>query len=90
MLAWGRDNSEGGLGDGGMTSTTGAVQVSGLTNASQVSAGGQFSLAVHVVPWVALPPQSSPVRRSHLAMTTARSGVPAGPPGPRSQPGKMI
>jgi hypothetical protein len=58
VLAWGGDNSEGELGDGGMTSTTGAVQVSGLTNASKVSAGRQFSLAVHVAPWVALPPQS--------------------------------
>ena len=34
----------------------GMLTVSGLTNASQVSAGGRFSLAVHVEPWVVLAP----------------------------------
>ncbi len=55
VLAWG-DNSAGELGDGGTTSTIGPVQVPGLTNVSQVSAGGQFSLAVHVPPWIVLAP----------------------------------
>jgi alpha-tubulin suppressor-like RCC1 family protein len=55
VLAWG-DNSAGELGDGGTASTIGPVQVSGLTNASQVSAGGRYSLAVHVVPCIVLAP----------------------------------
>jgi hypothetical protein len=55
VLAWG-DNSAGELGDGGTASAIGPVQVSGLTNASQVSAGGRFSLAVHVEPWTVLAP----------------------------------
>jgi hypothetical protein len=55
VLAWG-DNSAGELGDGGTASAIGPVQVAGLTNASQVSAGGQFSLAIHVEPWTVLAP----------------------------------
>jgi alpha-tubulin suppressor-like RCC1 family protein len=55
VLAWG-DNSAGELGDGGTASAVGPVQVAGLTNASQVSAGGQFSLAIHVEPWTVLAP----------------------------------
>jgi len=34
------------LGDGATGGTSGPVQVAGLTGASQVSAGAQFSLAV--------------------------------------------
>jgi alpha-tubulin suppressor-like RCC1 family protein len=49
-LAWG-DNSAGELGDGSTASAVGAVQVASLTSASQVSAGGEFSLAIYVPPW---------------------------------------
>lgn len=45
VLAWGA-NYSGQLGDGSTASVTGSVQVSGLSTASQVSAGGGFSLAV--------------------------------------------
>jgi len=45
VLAWG-GNAQGQLGDGAAGGTSGPVQVAGLTGASQVSAGAQFSLAV--------------------------------------------
>jgi alpha-tubulin suppressor-like RCC1 family protein len=45
VLAWG-GNSQGQLGDGATGGTSGPVQVVGLTGASQLSAGAQFSLAV--------------------------------------------
>jgi alpha-tubulin suppressor-like RCC1 family protein len=54
VLAWG-DNSSGGLGDGSRASATGPVQVTGLTNALQVSAGWGSSYAVYVPQLVALP-----------------------------------
>jgi alpha-tubulin suppressor-like RCC1 family protein len=53
VLAWG-GNSQGQLGDGSIGGTNGPVQVGGLARASQVSAGGQFSLAVYTPPLVAL------------------------------------
>jgi alpha-tubulin suppressor-like RCC1 family protein len=56
VWAWG-DNSAGELGDGSTTGTIGAVLVPGLVNVSQVSAGGKFSLAVHVAPLTILPSQ---------------------------------
>lgn len=52
-LAWG-DNSAGELGDGSMAAVVGAVPVAGLSSASQVSAGGRFSLAIFVPPWTFL------------------------------------
>ncbi len=52
VLAWG-SNTGGQLGIGTTAPVTGPVQVTGLTAASQVSAGGRaFSLAVHTVPWI--------------------------------------
>ena len=48
VLAWG-SNGSGQLGNGTTTDPAGAVQVTGLTNATQVAAGGRFSLAVHTV-----------------------------------------
>lgn len=57
VLAWG-DNGNGELGDGGTASVTGPVQVSGLANATQVSAGGYFSLAIHIAPLLILAPNS--------------------------------
>jgi alpha-tubulin suppressor-like RCC1 family protein len=53
VLAWG-DNSQGELGDGSTASAAGAVQVTGMTSASQVSAGGRFSLAIFAPPWIIL------------------------------------
>jgi alpha-tubulin suppressor-like RCC1 family protein len=47
-LAWG-SNGSGQLGNGTTTDPAGPVQVTGLANATQVAAGGQFSLAVHTV-----------------------------------------
>jgi alpha-tubulin suppressor-like RCC1 family protein len=55
VLAWG-DNSAGELGDGSTASAVGAVRVAGLTTASQVSAGGRFSLAIFAPPWIILAP----------------------------------
>jgi hypothetical protein len=51
VLAWGRDG-DGQLGNGIMYAQTGfpPVLVSALTSASQVSAGGEFSLAVYLPP----------------------------------------
>jgi alpha-tubulin suppressor-like RCC1 family protein len=54
VLAWG-DNWDGELGDGSTVAVVGPVQVVGLTTASQVSAGDQFSLAVYQPPPVAEP-----------------------------------
>jgi alpha-tubulin suppressor-like RCC1 family protein len=48
VLAWG-SNGFGQLGNGSTTDPAGPVQVTGLTNATQVSAGARFSLAVHTV-----------------------------------------
>jgi alpha-tubulin suppressor-like RCC1 family protein len=47
-LAWG-DNRRGQLGNGITADPAGPVQVTGLANATQVAAGGRFSLAVHTV-----------------------------------------
>ena len=52
VLAWG-SNQVGQLGNGTRDSVTGPVQVTGLTAATQVAAGGRgFSLAVHTVPYL--------------------------------------
>ncbi len=54
VLAWG-DNTRGELGDGSRAAASGPVQVTGLTSASQVSAGSRFSLAVGELPAVGSP-----------------------------------
>jgi alpha-tubulin suppressor-like RCC1 family protein len=51
VLAWG-GNAHGQLGNGSTAQVTGPVQVTGLTNATQVAAGEDFSLAVHTVPYL--------------------------------------
>jgi alpha-tubulin suppressor-like RCC1 family protein len=48
VLAWG-SNGSGQLGNRTTTDPASAVQVTGLTNATQVAAGERFSLAVHTV-----------------------------------------
>jgi alpha-tubulin suppressor-like RCC1 family protein len=52
VWAWG-SNQDGQLGIGNRNPVTGPVQVTGLTAATQVAAGGRgFSLAVHTVPYL--------------------------------------
>ncbi len=51
VLAWG-NNSYGELGDGSTAAVSGPVQVAGLSNATQVSAGWEFSIAIYMPPWV--------------------------------------
>jgi alpha-tubulin suppressor-like RCC1 family protein len=51
VWAWG-SNGFGQLGNGSTVPVTGPVQVTGLTNATQVAAGERFSLAVHTVPYL--------------------------------------
>jgi alpha-tubulin suppressor-like RCC1 family protein len=59
VLAWGR-GSYCALGNGDYVADSGPVQVTGLTTASQVSVGGDFSLAVYQPPRLA----RKPVRRA--------------------------
>jgi alpha-tubulin suppressor-like RCC1 family protein len=51
VLAWG-GNAYGQLGNGSTAQATGPVQVTGLTNATQVAAGAEFSLTIHTVPYL--------------------------------------
>jgi alpha-tubulin suppressor-like RCC1 family protein len=66
VLAWG-SNGYGQLGNGSTAPVTGPVQVTGLTNATQVAAGGEFSLAVHV-------PVPLPIVPDLTGDTTAQAG----------------
>jgi hypothetical protein len=66
LLAWG-SNGYGQLGNGSTAPVTGPVQVTGLTNATQVAAGGEFSLAVHV-------PVPLPIVPDLTGDTTAQAG----------------
>ena len=66
VLAWGA-NGYGQLGNGGTAPVTGPVQVTGLVNATQVAAGGEFSLAVHV-------PAPPPIVPDLTGETTAQAG----------------
>jgi alpha-tubulin suppressor-like RCC1 family protein len=55
VLAWG-DNEDGQIGNGTTSDNpTLPTEVTGLTNVTQVSAGGKFSLAVHTVYGIHLP-----------------------------------
>ena len=55
VLAWG-DNTQGEIGDGiALGNHTLPIEVTGLTNVTQVSAGDRFSLAVHTVYRIHLP-----------------------------------
>ena len=54
VLAWGANGSASSA-NGTSPPVTGPVQVTGLTNATQVAAGGEFSLAVHTVPYLVEP-----------------------------------
>jgi alpha-tubulin suppressor-like RCC1 family protein len=51
VITWG-DNSEGELGDGNNAPVVGLVHVTGLSGASQVAAGTDFSLAVYKQPQI--------------------------------------
>jgi alpha-tubulin suppressor-like RCC1 family protein len=51
VWTWG-GNAYGQLGHGSTAQVTGPVQVTGLTNATQMAAGRDFSLAVHTVPFL--------------------------------------
>ena len=51
VLAWGA-NFDGQLGNGTQTDTTRPAPVTGLTDATQVAAGEQFALAIHIVPYL--------------------------------------
>jgi hypothetical protein len=66
VLAWG-SNGYGQLGNGSTAPVTGPVRVTGLTNATQVAAGGEFSLAVHV-------PVPLPIVPDLTGDTTAQAG----------------
>jgi alpha-tubulin suppressor-like RCC1 family protein len=66
VLAWG-SNGYGQLGNGGTAPVTGPVEVIGLADATQVAAGGEFSLAVHV-------PLTMPVVPDLTGDTSARAG----------------
>jgi alpha-tubulin suppressor-like RCC1 family protein len=66
VLAWG-DNTNGELGTGTTTSVAGPVQVTGLTGATQVAAGGRASFAVHV-------PQPVPPVPDLTGDTTTQAG----------------
>jgi len=66
VLAWG-GNAYGQLGNGGTAPVTGPVQVTGLATATQVAAGGEFSLAVHV-------PVPLPIVPDLTGDTTAQAG----------------
>jgi hypothetical protein len=66
VLAWG-SNGYGQLGNGSTAPVTGPVQVTGLATATQVAAGGEFSLAVHV-------PVPLPIVPDLTGDTTAQAG----------------
>jgi hypothetical protein len=66
VLAWG-SNGYGQLGNGSTAPVTGPVQVTGLADATQAAAGGEFSLAVHV-------PLPVPIVPDLTGDTTAQAG----------------